>query len=90
MQEFVNVPIIMAVVVAGTVWTGIMFVLGSWVGGRAYDWWHRHDRQLRALEDQLWRESLPDWQREAMEQADRKRAEIRREARRRLGLPEEG
>jgi hypothetical protein len=34
MQEFVNVPIIMAVVVAGTVCTGIMFVLGSWVGGR--------------------------------------------------------
>jgi hypothetical protein len=63
--------------------------LGSWVRRRAYDWWYRQDRSLRALEDQLWRESLPDWQREAMEQVDRKRAEIRRVARRRLGLPEE-
>jgi hypothetical protein len=45
--------------------------------------------QLRELEDQIWRESLPDWRREAIEAADRKRAEIKREARRRLGLPEE-
>jgi hypothetical protein len=37
----------------------------------------------------MWRESLPDWQRETVEEADRKRAAITREARRRLGLPEE-
>jgi hypothetical protein len=37
-------------------------------------------RQLRELERQIWKESLPDWRREA---------EIKCEARRRLGLPEE-
>jgi hypothetical protein len=90
MQAFVNASIIMAMVVAGMVWVGIMFALGRWVGGRAYDWWHRKDRQLQALEDQLWRERLPDWEREAVERADRQRAEIRREAHRRLGMAERG
>jgi hypothetical protein len=47
----------------------------------------RHQRW--ELEQQIWRESLPDWQREAIEGVDRKRAEMRQEARRRLGLPEE-
>jgi hypothetical protein len=46
-------------------------------------------QQLRDLEQQIWRESLPDKQREALEEADRKQVEIRREAPRRLGLPEE-
>jgi hypothetical protein len=45
--------------------------------------------QLRELEHQLWLESLPDWQREALEAADRTRVAITREARRRLGLPED-
>jgi hypothetical protein len=52
----------------------------------------RHEavqRQLQELEDQIWRESLPDWQREAMAEAARQRAMIHQEARRRLGLPEE-
>jgi hypothetical protein len=59
-------------------------------------WLNRRDRrrrevqqQLWDLEQQIWRESLPDKQREALEEADRKQVEIRREARRRLGLPEE-
>jgi hypothetical protein len=60
-------------------------------------WWlNRRDRRQREmqaqiwdLERQIWRESLPDWQREALEEADRKQVGIRREARRRLGLPEE-
>jgi hypothetical protein len=46
-------------------------------------------RQQWELEEQIWRENLPDWQREAIEAAAHKRVEIRREARRRLGLPEE-
>jgi len=46
-------------------------------------------RQLWELEDQIRRESLPDWQRQAIEEADRKRAAITQEARKRLGLPEE-
>jgi hypothetical protein len=46
-------------------------------------------QQLWDLQDQIWRESLPDWQREAVERAARTRAAIRHEARRRLGLPEE-
>jgi hypothetical protein len=64
-----------------------------WRDRRQQQRWRREDtlrRQLRELEDQIWRDSLPDWQREAIEEADRKRAEIRREARRRLGLTDEG
>jgi hypothetical protein len=45
--------------------------------------------QLRELERQIWRESLPDEPREVLEAADRQQVEIAREARRRLGLPEE-
>jgi hypothetical protein len=59
-------------------------------------WWQRRDRrrreldcQLRELEDQIWLDSLPEWQREAIERGRQQRAEIKREARRRLGLPEE-
>jgi hypothetical protein len=46
-------------------------------------------RPLRDLEDQIWRGGLPDWSREAIEAWCRQQAEVRREARRRLGLPEE-
>jgi hypothetical protein len=63
-------------------------------------WWQRRERrrweretqlrqQLWEVEDQIWWESLPDWQREALEAADHKRVAIKQEARRRLGLPEE-
>ena len=41
------------------------------------------------MEQQIWRESLPDWQREALDEVDRQQVEIRHEARRRLGLSEE-
>lgn len=46
-------------------------------------------RQFWQMEDHIRLESLPDWQRKAIEEADRKRAAMKREARRRLGLPEE-
>jgi hypothetical protein len=59
-------------------------------------WLNRRDRRQREvqaqiweMERQIWRESLPDWQREALEEADRQQVEIHLEARRRLGLPEE-
>jgi hypothetical protein len=45
-------------------------------------------QQLWEVKDQLWRDSLPDWQREAIDAADRQRGAIQQEARRRLGLPE--
>jgi hypothetical protein len=71
---------------------GVVVLLGWWRDRWQQQRWRREDilrRQLREFEDQLWRERLPDWQRESMEQADRRRGEIRREARLRLGLPEE-
>ena len=59
-------------------------------------WLNRRDRRQREvqaqiweMERQIWRETLPDWQREALDEADRQQVEIHREARRRLGLPEE-
>ena len=76
---------------------GAAIVLGCLVPTLAVVWWlNRRDRrrrevqeQLREMEQQIWRESLPDWQREALEEADRQQVEIRHEARRRLGLSEE-
>jgi hypothetical protein len=46
-------------------------------------------RQLRELEQQIREERLPEEEREAIRERRRRDAEIRREARRRLGLPEE-
>jgi len=79
-----------------------MTLVGLVVGALAgvLEWSHRRERrrwareaelrqQLRDMEQQIWRESLPAWQREALEAADRQRVVITQEARRRLGLPEE-
>jgi hypothetical protein len=72
-------------------------VIGSLVAERSsvrdrYRWQHEQalQGQLRELEQQIWEESLPDSQREAIRELQQREAEIRREARRRLGLPEEG
>ncbi len=46
-------------------------------------------QHLWELEDQIWLDSLPEWEREAIERGRQQRREIRREARRRLGLPED-
>jgi hypothetical protein len=67
-------------------------VVFAWQQRRLARRWAREDQlrqQLWAMEDQIWRESLPDSQREAFDRADRQRVAIQREARRRLGLPEE-
>jgi hypothetical protein len=91
---FLNSPLGAALgFAAGTLLVYLVAIpLFWWWDCRRQQCWRREETlrwQLRELEDQIWRESLPDWQREAMERADQKRAEIKREARRRLGLPEE-
>jgi len=60
-------------------------------------WWlRRRDRRRWELQQQIWdmeqqirEETLPDWQREAIQESRQQQADIAREARRRLGLPEE-
>jgi uncharacterized membrane protein YfbV (UPF0208 family) len=60
-------------------------------------WWMtRRDRrrlevqlQLREMEQAIYEETLPEERREALRQYRAEQAEIRREARRRLGLPDE-
>jgi hypothetical protein len=67
-------------------------VVFGWWQCRERRRWKREDelrQQLWEMEDQIWRDSLPDWQREAMARGRQQRVEIKREARRRLGLPEE-
>jgi hypothetical protein len=59
-----------------------------WVTRRDRRRWEMRD-QLRDMELAIWEESLPDWQREVIQEQRQQQAEIRREARRRLGLPEE-
>ena len=91
---FLNSPLGAALgFAAGTLLVYLVAIpLFWWRDRRHQQRWRREEtlqRQLRELEDEIWRESLPDWQREAMEEADRKRAEVKWEARRRLGLPEE-
>jgi hypothetical protein len=65
---------LVAIVALGAPW--LLIVVMEWLNHR---WWRRWE-----LEDQLWRERPPDWQREAIAAADRTRAEVTREARRRL------
>ena len=59
-------------------------------------WWHRRDRRRWELQQQIWEmeqqireEAMPDWQREVIQEHRQQQADIAREARRRLGLPEE-
>jgi len=60
-------------------------------------WWlHRRDQrrwepheQLREMEQVIREETLPDWQREVIQEHRQRQAEIAREARRRLRLPDE-
>jgi hypothetical protein len=96
--SFADVPPVVAILMAGRVIVslfagmiiGLLISEGSNVRDRHR--WQREEtlrRQLWELEDQIWRDSLPDWQREVMERGRQQRAEIKREARRRLGLPEE-
>jgi hypothetical protein len=76
---------------------GLAIVLVFLVPILAIIWWlNRRDRrrwelqeQLREMEQQIWLETLPDWQREAILESRQQQADIAREARRRLGLPEE-
>jgi hypothetical protein len=46
-------------------------------------------QQLRELERQIWDEKLSDAERERQREAEARVAEVRREARRRLALPDE-
>jgi hypothetical protein len=101
MPEFLNSPL--GVALGTTVGLAVPWLLIGplwwWLSRRDQRRWDRDEaerrrqwalqQQLRELEDQIWRESLPDWQREAIAEADRKRVAITQEARRRLGLPDE-
>jgi len=86
MSDCLNSPLGAIVgVLAGTlpVWLVIW-----WLNRRARRRWEVQQQQ-RDLEQQIWEESLPDWQREAIQAQRQRQVEITREARRRLGLPEE-
>jgi hypothetical protein len=89
MTEFLNVPL------------GPVLTLGVVVGTVVVFWWlerrdtnrilresHMRD-QLREMEQAISEERLPEEARERRRQDREEQAEIRREARRRLGLPEE-
>jgi hypothetical protein len=89
MVAFLNFPLAIVLVCI----VGMLSAVGVW---ELMGWLNRRDRrrwevqeQLREMEQAIWRDTLPDELREQMEAADRKRAAIRGEARRRLGLPEE-
>jgi hypothetical protein len=90
MPEFLNSPVDVAL-------GAILGMVVPWlVIGPIWWWLTRHDwrrwalqRQLWQMEDQIWRESLPDWPREVIVEPLWKRIAIRREARHRLSLREE-
>jgi hypothetical protein len=79
---------VLAVLISTAVGVAPFLLLQAWESRRLRRRWELQD-QLREIEDQIWLDSLPEWQREAMERGRQQRAEIKREARRRLGLPEE-
>jgi hypothetical protein len=72
-----------ALVAAGAVTVAI------WVVNRRTRRRWEVQEQLREMEQAIWEEGLPDEQREWLRRYREEQAEIKREARRRLGLPEE-
>lgn len=95
------VPLVLAASIVG-LWLGLEWWLNcraqrNWDRGEA-ERQHRFaeddrqqalQQQLRELEQAIREETLPDWQREVIRERRQREAEITREARRRLGLPEE-
>lgn len=80
------------VLALGCLVTVTLVAVLAWGDRRARRRWAREDerRQQRwELEDLIWRDSLPDGLREAFARGRLKARAIQREARRRLGLPEE-
>ena len=75
------------VAIVGGLWLILWLVIRG-LNRRDRRRWALHE-QLREMERQIWEESLPDWQREAILESRQQQADIAREARRRLGLPEE-
>jgi hypothetical protein len=77
-------------------WNVLPFLAVSAVIWGVIAWVHRRDRrrwdlyeQRRDLEQQIYEETLPEEQRAWRQQFRAQQAAITREARRRLGLPEE-
>ena len=94
MIEFLTQPIPAALIVflVGTVpmWT-LMWWLSRRDRRRAAESMRRWDlqKQLWEMERQIWEEQRSDEERERARQAQARVAEVKREARRRLGLPKE-
>jgi hypothetical protein len=97
MAEFWNSPL--GVVLGFAAGSVPIWILGWFLSYRDGRYWQRRvaeDKRRWELERQVWRmeqqileEQLPEEAREARRRSRARAADIRREARRRLGLPEE-
>jgi hypothetical protein len=84
-----NLPLELWILLTGVIVAMACGLLIRWDTRRTRRRWDREAtvrQQLCEMEDQIWRESLPDGAREAIERRRQERVEIKREARRRLGL----
>jgi hypothetical protein len=90
MREFFNAPPGMALVCVAPV--VLLVIVLCWLNARdtrrILRRWEM-ERQLRDLEAQIYEESLPAEEQERRRQFRAAQAEVKREARRRLGLPDE-
>jgi uncharacterized protein YbjT (DUF2867 family) len=100
MHEFLNSPLgvaLGAILGMAVPWL-IIAPIWWWQNRRDQRAWDRREaerqrqwavQQLWAMERAIWEERLSDEEREALEEARARQRAITREARRRLGLPEE-
>jgi hypothetical protein len=90
MLECFNTPLGMALACVAPV--GLVALVLCWLNARdtrrILRRWEM-ERQLRDLEAQIYEERLPEAEQERRRQFREAQAEVKREARRRLGLPEE-
>jgi hypothetical protein len=86
MHEFLNSPLGAALGLA--VGVAPVWLVIWWLNRHDHRRWELRE-QLREMEQVIYEETLPDEQRAWRQQYRAQQAEITREARRRLGLPEE-
>lgn len=99
--EFLNAALVVfpAVIIGTVIGLGPCLVLTRWLDRRERRRWQQQEaesqrqfalqRQLWELEDRIREERLSDEEREWRRHYREEQAEVKREARRRLGLPEE-
>jgi hypothetical protein len=89
MVAFLNFPLaIVLVCIVGMLSAVVVWELMGWLNRRDQRRWEVRE-QLREMEQAIREEAMPEEERERQRRYRQEQAEVTREARRRLGLPDE-